>query len=57
MTETSVPESPPAGDPPKVERRRIGQSIDIVDQAKMAELGRALKTDSMDSYVKKYPQG
>jgi polyisoprenyl-teichoic acid--peptidoglycan teichoic acid transferase len=34
-----------------------GQSIDIVDTAKMAELGKALKTDTMDEYVKKYPQG
>ena len=34
-----------------------GQSIDIVDTAKMAELGKALKTDSMADYVKKYPQG
>jgi LCP family protein required for cell wall assembly len=34
-----------------------GQSIDIVDTARMVELGKALKTDTMDSYVKKYPQG
>jgi polyisoprenyl-teichoic acid--peptidoglycan teichoic acid transferase len=34
-----------------------GQSIDIVDTARMAELSKALKTDTMDSYVKKYPQG
>jgi polyisoprenyl-teichoic acid--peptidoglycan teichoic acid transferase len=34
-----------------------GQSIDIVDTARMAELGKALKTDTLDSYVKKYPQG
>jgi polyisoprenyl-teichoic acid--peptidoglycan teichoic acid transferase len=34
-----------------------GQSIDVVDTAKMAELARALKTDSMAAYVKKYPQG
>jgi LCP family protein required for cell wall assembly len=34
-----------------------GQSIDIVDEAKMAELGKALKTDTVDEYVKKYPQG
>ena len=34
-----------------------GQSIDVVDTAKMAELARALKTDTMDAYVKKYPQG
>ena len=34
-----------------------GQSIDIVDMAKMAELGKALKSDTLDEYVKKYPQG
>jgi polyisoprenyl-teichoic acid--peptidoglycan teichoic acid transferase len=34
-----------------------GQSIDLVDTAKMAELGKALKTDTVDEYVKKYPQG
>ena len=34
-----------------------GQSIDIVDMAKMAELGKALKTDTVNEYVKKYPQG
>jgi polyisoprenyl-teichoic acid--peptidoglycan teichoic acid transferase len=34
-----------------------GQSIDVVDTAKLAELARALKTDSMAAYVKKYPQG
>src|SRR5918993_546208 len=34
-----------------------GQSIDVVDTAKMAELAGALKTDTMDAYVKKYPQG
>jgi polyisoprenyl-teichoic acid--peptidoglycan teichoic acid transferase len=34
-----------------------GQSIDIVDEARMAELGRALKTDTVGEYVKKYPQG
>ena len=34
-----------------------GQSIDIVDTARMAELSQALKTDTMDGYVKKYPQG
>jgi LCP family protein required for cell wall assembly len=27
-----------------------GQSIDLVDEAKMAELGKALRTDAMDSY-------
>ena len=34
-----------------------GQDIDIVDAAKLAELGKALKSDNMDEYVKKYPQG
>jgi hypothetical protein len=33
------------------------QSIDIVDTARLAELGKALKADNMDEYVKKYPQG
>lgn len=32
-----------------------GQSIDIVDEAQMAELGKALKNDTMADYVKKYP--
>jgi polyisoprenyl-teichoic acid--peptidoglycan teichoic acid transferase len=34
-----------------------GQSIDIVDTARMAELSKALKSDTMAEYVKKYPQG
>ena len=34
-----------------------GQSIDIVDTAKMAELARAMKKDKLSEYVKKYPQG
>ena len=34
-----------------------GQSIDVVDTAKLAELAKALKTDTMAAYVKKYPQG
>jgi polyisoprenyl-teichoic acid--peptidoglycan teichoic acid transferase len=34
-----------------------GQSILVVDGARLAELGKALKTDSMAAYVKKYPQG
>jgi polyisoprenyl-teichoic acid--peptidoglycan teichoic acid transferase len=34
-----------------------GQSIDVVDKAKMAELASALKRDSMSEYLKKYPQG
>jgi LCP family protein required for cell wall assembly len=36
---------------------RDGQSIDIVDTAKMAELSTALKKDKLSEYVKKYPQG
>ena len=34
-----------------------GQSIDVVDTAKLAELARALKSDTMADYVKKYPEG
>jgi polyisoprenyl-teichoic acid--peptidoglycan teichoic acid transferase len=34
-----------------------GQSIDVVDTAKMAELARAMKKDKLSEYVKKYPQG
>ena len=34
-----------------------GQSILVVDEAKLAELSKALKTDKMAGYVKKYPQG
>jgi polyisoprenyl-teichoic acid--peptidoglycan teichoic acid transferase len=34
-----------------------GQSIDIVDTAKMAELAHAMKKDKLSEYVKKYPQG
>ena len=34
-----------------------GQSIDVVDKAKMAELSSALKKDRMSEYLKKYPQG
>jgi polyisoprenyl-teichoic acid--peptidoglycan teichoic acid transferase len=34
-----------------------GQSIDVVDTAKMAELSRAMKKDKLSEYVKKYPQG
>ena len=33
------------------------QSIDIVDQKKLNELAKALKTDRMDTYVDKYPKG
>ncbi|SDB96718.1 cell envelope-related function transcriptional attenuator common domain-containing protein [Raineyella antarctica] len=34
-----------------------GQSIDIVDQAKLAELQAALKNDTVDQYRAKYPEG
>jgi LCP family protein required for cell wall assembly len=34
-----------------------GQSIDVVDSAKMSELSSALKKDKLSEYVKKYPQG
>jgi polyisoprenyl-teichoic acid--peptidoglycan teichoic acid transferase len=34
-----------------------GQSIDVVDTAKLAELSNALKNDKLSEYVKKYPQG
>lgn len=34
-----------------------GQSVDVVDQAKMRELSRALKTNDLAGYVKKYPKG
>jgi polyisoprenyl-teichoic acid--peptidoglycan teichoic acid transferase len=34
-----------------------GESIDVVDQARMAELGQALKDDEMGAYLAKYPQG
>jgi LCP family protein required for cell wall assembly len=34
-----------------------GQSIDVVDTAKLAELSRALKKDDLADYVKKYPKG
>jgi LCP family protein required for cell wall assembly len=33
-----------------------GQSIDVVNQAQMAELGKALRDDTMGAYVAKYPQ-
>ena len=36
---------------------RDGQSIDVVDMAKIAELSTALKKDKLSEYVKKYPQG
>jgi anionic cell wall polymer biosynthesis LytR-Cps2A-Psr (LCP) family protein len=34
-----------------------GQSIDVVDTAKMAELSTALKNDDLAGYLQKYPQG
>jgi LCP family protein required for cell wall assembly len=34
-----------------------GQSIDVVDTAKLAELSKALEDDTMDAYVQKYPKG
>ncbi len=34
-----------------------GQSIDIVDTAKLAELSKALKSDDVESYLSKYPDG
>jgi polyisoprenyl-teichoic acid--peptidoglycan teichoic acid transferase len=34
-----------------------GQSIDVVDMGKMAELAQAMKKDKLSEYVKKYPQG
>jgi LCP family protein required for cell wall assembly len=36
---------------------RDGQSIDVVDMAKLAELSTALKKDKLSEYVNKYPQG
>lgn len=34
-----------------------GQDVDVVDEAKLAELGTALREDKMDDYLNKYPQG
>ncbi len=36
---------------------RDGQSINVVDTAKLAELSQAMKKDKLSEYVKKYPQG
>jgi polyisoprenyl-teichoic acid--peptidoglycan teichoic acid transferase len=36
---------------------RDGQSIDVVDSAKLAELSTALNKDKLSEYLKKYPQG
>ncbi|MFL6063937.1 MAG: LCP family protein [Friedmanniella sp.] len=34
-----------------------GESIDLVNTAQLEELSRALREDTMDSYLAKYPQG
>ena len=34
-----------------------GQSIDVVDQRKLAELAAALRADDLRSYLRRYPQG
>ena len=34
-----------------------GQSIDVVDTEKLAELSEALEQDTMDEYIQKYPKG
>ena len=34
-----------------------GESIDLVDQSKLDELSAALRGDTMDRYLEKYPQG
>jgi LCP family protein required for cell wall assembly len=34
-----------------------GQSIDVVDTEKLAELSEALEQDTMDEYLQKYPKG
>lgn len=34
-----------------------GQDIDVVDTAKLAELSQALKDDTLDEYLAKYPKG
>ncbi len=34
-----------------------GQDVDVVNKAKMAELAKAMKDDTMDAYMKKYPKG
>ena len=33
-----------------------GQSIDIVDEAQLEALGKAMKKDTMDAYLEKYPE-
>ena len=39
------------------QRRIGGQDVYLVDRAKLAELTKALQTDTMAAYVEKYPQG
>jgi polyisoprenyl-teichoic acid--peptidoglycan teichoic acid transferase len=34
-----------------------GQDVDVVDQKKLDELAKALQTDTVGEYVKKYPKG
>lgn len=33
-----------------------GQSVDIVNEAQLAALGKAMKKDTMDAYLEKYPE-
>jgi len=33
-----------------------GQSIDVVDEAQLETLGKAMKKDTMDAYLEKYPE-
>jgi hypothetical protein len=35
----------------------MGQPVDVVDKAKLAELRTALREDTVDKYFAKYPQG
>ncbi len=34
-----------------------GQSVDVVDEAKLTELGTAIRKDTMDKYLAKHPKG
>ena len=34
-----------------------GQDVDVVDEVKLSKLAHALRTDTMDDYLKKYPKG
>jgi hypothetical protein len=36
---------------------RRNQRVDVVDKAKLAELRIALRNDTVDEYLAKYPQG